>query len=115
LHCQRLSKARAIIPDYIDYGLPTTNRDLISHEKNIEPVYLHIQWNESGWEIRLRGGILHDRINQDLAAQPSSLTCVLRQDLKTMEKLIFGTYWDFGLLEHPRTGGTSVNAELAQI
>jgi hypothetical protein len=115
---QRLGKARRVIPAFIPdvlAGRHSTTRDIISHVKNIEPVYLHMLGNEAGWQVRLKGGALSDRINEDIAVHPSSLSAVLWDDLKEVEKLILGTYWDFGLLEFPRTGGTSVNAELAEI
>lgn len=113
---QRLDKARTNVPDFIDHDLTTiSNRDLISHVKNIEPAYLHVLWNEAGWQIRLKGGALSDRIVEDTTVHPSSLTAVLWDDLNAVEKLILGTYWDFGLLNFPRTGGKSINADLAQI
>lgn len=110
---QRLDKARAIIPDFIAHDVDSS-RDTISHVKNIEPVYLHVLWNGTAWQIGLNGGEMSNRISPEVAVQPL-LSSILGDDLKSAEKLILGTYWDFGLLEYPRTAGQSVNAELARI
>jgi hypothetical protein len=111
---KRLDKARATIPGFIAHGIPTA-RDIISQVKNIEPAYLHVMYNAAGWQILLTGGALSERSSEDLTMHTSSVSALLRDDLQVVKKLILGTYWDFGLLHFPRTGGTSVNAELAQI